>query len=275
MNEHTISRRQKHFDALRGVAASIVVLTHYMAAFYPYSIFGLQESYQKISPIEEIFYWPPFGLAVAGNFAVCLFFILSGYVLSYKHLGRRLTFERLAVLSAKRPLRLGGLVIFSMILGAALWKIGLFSNDSVSEVTHSIPWFSNFWKGDFDLHRLIVNLTTAPFSNGNLYNPPLWTIQIELYGSLMVFLYLFLFGDSSFRPLVAIFLLVLMAHTFYACFWIGVLLADWAKSRMTRDLSLSIFSRVFLVFLVAFLGSYPNYITQGFAKQTELLFFPA
>ncbi|OYW75825.1 MAG: hypothetical protein B7Z37_11575 [Verrucomicrobia bacterium 12-59-8] len=76
----TYAVRYEHLDGLRGLAASAVVLAHFVSALYPHGTTG------GAAPLhggwEQAFLYPPLGLLVAGHFAVCLFFLLSGYVLA-------------------------------------------------------------------------------------------------------------------------------------------------------------------------------------------------
>ena len=174
--------RQTHIDSLRGIAALIVIIVHYLAAFYPYTIFGAQESYQQHAAIESIAFLPPFGMIIGGHYAVCLFFILSGYVLSYCYLGEKTQKRKLIAAIIKRPIRLGGLVYFSILAASLLWYFGLFANTAAAELSSSKPWFSKFWNGDFDFLTLLRNLSTAPFVGGEIYNVPLWTIKFGGFG---------------------------------------------------------------------------------------------
>jgi len=187
--------RQAHLDSLRGIAALIVVIAHYLAAFYPYTIFGNQGGYQQHADWENMVFYPPFGLLVAGHFAVCLFFILSGYVLSYSYLGESKRRQKILASIIKRPIRLGGLVWLAIICGSLLWYCGLFFNGEVSDLTSSKPWLNSFWEKNFNFNAFFIDFASSAFSKGSIYNPPLWTIKIELYGSLMVYLFLLFLGN--------------------------------------------------------------------------------
>jgi len=267
--------RQHHLDALRGVVALLVVVAHYFVAFYPYTIFGNHGIYQQRSIWENIFFYPPFGLLVAGNFAVCTFFILSGYVLSYKYLGEIPRIKGIIAAMIKRPIRLGGLVLFTIILSSCLWYSGLYFNNAVSEITHSKPWFSHFWHGSFELRQLVKNIVTSLFSNGAIYNPPLWTIPIELYGSILVFLFVLLFGNFKYRLLIVGILLIFLKSTFYVGFLLGIIIADIVKNHhfISKLKSKNIISIVLLILFLYF-SSYPSYVYPDFMKGTIYKILP-
>ena len=74
----------KFLDGVRGLAALIVVIHHYILAFFPAMFFGNS----KINHFagEHEYSTSPLQLFYNGSFAVCIFFVLSGFVLSIKYL---------------------------------------------------------------------------------------------------------------------------------------------------------------------------------------------
>ena len=267
--------RQTHIDSLRGIAALIVIIVHYLAAFYPYTIFGAQEGYQQHLAVENIVFFPPFGMIVGGQFAVCLFFILSGYVLSYSALGQPIQARKMIAAIIKRPIRLGGLVLFSILAASLLWSLNLYDNTAAAELSSSTPWFSHFWSGNFDFSALLLNLSTAPFSSGEMYNVPLWTVKIELYGSIMVYAFLLFFSQNKYRLGIALFLIYLEHSSLYQGFWIGVAIADIVKHHKAIIAYLSQTKPYyFMVALFLFFSSYPNYVSYDFIGKTVYGFLP-
>lgn len=269
------NNRESHLDSLRGIAALIVVIVHYLAAFYPYAIFGNEGGYQQHSSLEGIFFFPVFGLVVSGHFAVCLFFILSGYVISYQYLGERSQIGNIIKAIIKRPIRLGGLVYISIIFAAILWYFDLFLNLPASELTTSQPWFSNFWKGNFEFSNLFYVLTTSAFSDGNHYNPPLWTIKIELYGSIMVYIFLLFFGRFKFRVLLLFSLIFVFYNSLYQGFWIGLTIAEVIKHHKSIKKFIAKPYCYWIIFILfVYFSAYPNYTSQNFISKTIYSILP-
>jgi peptidoglycan/LPS O-acetylase OafA/YrhL len=271
-----VKSREYYLDSLRGIAALLVVNVHFFQVFFPYSIFGEKGEYQKFYAWEELFFIPPFGIVVAGHFAVCIFFILSGYVLSYNYLGVHSHFSKLVGAIIKRPIRLGGLVLFSILLSALLWHLNLFANNEVAVISSSSPWFTSFWQGEVEGLPLLKTVMLSMFSEGDFYNPPLWTIKIELYGSIMV--YLFLICSRNYHLYIRLFIIIsfiaLFINSIYVGFWLGIFFADIKKHcDISKFKHLYIYVILGLAFI--FFVSIPHYVNSTFINQTVFYFLPS
>lgn len=276
MDKEPKQTHQAHLDSLRGIAALIVVFTHYIGAFFPYAAFSNQGSYQQKHLLEEIFFYPPFGLFAAGHLAVCLFFILSGYVLSYNYLGESGKKIKLLGAIAKRPIRLGGVVLGTTTLSALLWANKLYYNAQLVEISSSKPWFFDLWKGEFALKDFLLNSASSLFARAEIYNISLWTIQVELYGSILVFLALILFANFKYRWVIFSLLILVFSKSFYQGFFLGVLLADLVKHRPVKiSLRLKQAITFLLGWMFFYLGSYPHYANIDSIKTTVYYWLPA
>lgn len=177
-----MSDKVTYLDSLRGLAATIVVITHFIAIFFPYALFG--DRYVQTSRVEEWLRSMPWSFVIAGQFAVALFFILSGYVLSLGLAKHRTDRQRIWQAMLKRPIRLGGLVIFTVVLGYTLMRSGCFVRDPSNIDSR---WLISFWTTTPELRDFVRDVCLSPFSSAATYNPPLWTIHKELVGSYLVF----------------------------------------------------------------------------------------
>jgi peptidoglycan/LPS O-acetylase OafA/YrhL len=269
-------KRQGSLDALRGLAALQVMTTHYISTFYPYAVFGDRGGYVKKSIWEGLLFFPPFGLLTAGNFAVCLFFVLSGYVLSHTYLGERHRFQDITAAMVKRPIRLGGLVLFTVLVSALLWAAGCYFNAEASGWTGSRPWFDSPWHGPFDARKMLMDIGAALFTQAGFYNPPLWTIKIELYGSMYVFVFLMVFGACRYRLAVILLLLLALRNSPYFGFFAGVLLADLVKNHASTIRSARWKAwGAFAVIGAIYFSSYPGYVGAPFLQGTIYDVLPA
>ena len=214
---------------MRGIAASLVAVTHFLAAFYPYSVFGSADGIQAHFRWETIVLIPPFSLLTAGHFAVCLFFVLSGYVLSVRFIGETGHFYRIIGAIIKRPVRLAGVLSFSLLSAGVLYQTDSFYNVQAANLSGS-NWFAAFWNNEFTFGELGKKLLMG--KAGSEYNPPLWTLKIELIGSFLVFGLLLLLNRLNLfvRCTVLIGVLIFLHGTFYDGFIWGMLLAETVKN---------------------------------------------
>ena len=136
------------------------------------------------SPAALWLFNSPASFFYKGNFAVAVFFVLSGFVLSSVALRNAGELTYLAEATVKRYLRLGGPVAASIMLCFALKSIGLFNN---GELGITAP-LSNAYDAPADLLSAIRSaLYGAMVFGDRSHNYVLWTISIEFYGSLMIF----------------------------------------------------------------------------------------
>jgi peptidoglycan/LPS O-acetylase OafA/YrhL len=140
-------KRITYLDGLRGLACMQVVLFHYLGAFWH----GL---------------W--LGVFANGGCAVSLFFLMSGFVLTGAfEKNPRLIIQNLA----SRILRLLVPAVFSVILAAFICR-------EFAPAAITATW-SVF------LNQLSFGLFAVSASADSI-NPPLWTMAIEIWGSVIV-----------------------------------------------------------------------------------------
>ncbi len=77
-----------YLDGLRGIAAINVMIMHFFIVLAPAMIYSNRMP-SHFGNLEQFFSNTPLGLIGAGNFSVCIFFVLSGYVLTYKYFKTR------------------------------------------------------------------------------------------------------------------------------------------------------------------------------------------
>ncbi|MEA1647719.1 acyltransferase [Nitrospirillum sp. BR 11164] len=263
-----MQERKDYLDGLRGIAALIVVISHSIIAFD----FALHTG----DPSNSHGSWDirlsglPFLLPMAGNYAVCVFFLLSGFVLAGSFATTRLGMIPLVL---KRYLRLTLPILAVILFSWALLTCGLMANAAASVETRS-AWLAWQMTQAPDvavalrdgLYGSLIGLPASP-----AYDSSLWTMGIEFIGSLLLIL---IFGVT--RPLrrsgsisdgaLAILLLVLgvAGHSFYlGLFAIGaaVSLADLpARSASLRRPGLIM---GLLLVLGVFFGTVPYSAARG------------
>ncbi|HUP82115.1 MAG TPA: acyltransferase family protein, partial [Pirellula sp.] len=261
-----------YLDSMRGMAAIIVIATHFLQAFYPYAVFG--GDYRQQASFESVFHWPPFSLVISGNFAVCLFFVLSGFVLTTGHMQfQSQSRRRLIKAMIKRPIRLGGMVAFSVLISYAMLTCGCYFSERVSLLTGSRPWFSSFWTHSISIKAFACDLIFGLFSTSEAYNPPMWTIYKELKGSYIVFLYL-LFRvhlQPMQRAILLAALFFLLYKSLYVGFVFGLAFAELDRLPWMDKLRASRVIAPLMLCLGLLLGMQPYYLHSVDAPLTGLL----
>jgi len=221
------NQRFMELEGLRGIAALIVVVFHIVTMFFPRIIYG---DYSEISvshsKYEDLLFGSPISGLFSGLFAVSIFFVLSGFVLSigFFQSGDSKIVKRLA---SKRYIRLMIPALASIIIAYFLIYFGIdIYRDQAAQIigggSMGIQW--NFIP---NIYEAIQQGTWSIFATGvDTYNRVLWTMHYEFFGSFLVFIFLLIFGKSPNRWIVYLILLVATFGSWYTGFLVGMLLAD-------------------------------------------------
>lgn len=264
--------RMDYIDGLKGVAALIVFTGHFLIAFYPFFNSRNPEAiFFQNHPLISFLVFSPLSIFYNGHFAVMIFFVLSGYLLSYKYF---LTKRTDVVVSGmvRRYFRLTIPIFFATLLAYGCAVTHLFFNYETSLVTHS-QWLSSFYRFTPDFTGMVRFAFFDVYFNYDRnfsYNAPLWVMQFILIGSFVIYALQFLFRYIKKRYVVYLVALVLFYKTYYPAFILGMMLCD-ATHMQHHYPSLSENKIVLcILFLVGiYLGSYKlhNFWMYGFLDE--------
>jgi peptidoglycan/LPS O-acetylase OafA/YrhL len=155
--------RVEELQTIRGIAALIVILHH---AFFYYAPRTHLSEYVNI--------------LLNSHAAVILFFVLSGYVLALALLKYRITINSIAEFYFRRMFRIYPAIWVSCCLSVLI--IFLLQIHSLGGVQAS-EWASRYFRTDgFTAWSVLSSFV----GYGNYLNPPLWSIRVELVGSLLM-----------------------------------------------------------------------------------------
>jgi peptidoglycan/LPS O-acetylase OafA/YrhL len=235
-----MSTKDIPLEALRGLAAIVVLAHHCLAAASPNIAFD---------DIARPIHGQPWYVFINGSGAVNLFFVLSGYVLTRRCL---LTGDTDIILrgAVKRWPRLLGPVLVSCLFSWLLFATGAYHFMEAGETIHS-TWVPNLTITQLYSHGTISDALSQGvftfFWGTTSFNPVLWTMQPEFLGSMIAFsLALFLCKLPRSNPIPAMILLAIVAltcHIHYArlmAFPLGVALAYFLPRRQQLPLFVSL-----------------------------------
>jgi peptidoglycan/LPS O-acetylase OafA/YrhL len=217
MRETSPATRIDHIDGLRGWA-SLSVLCFHM----------LWETFGSLYPVLR----NPFSsFLLDGNLAVYVFFVLSGDALSapYFRSGDRAAVTRLA---AKRYFRLTIPILMTCLAVYLLMRFSLTPFREAAAVVHREDWLGRFLAFEPSLTRTLrfalvgVYVDTDPTRS---QDPFLWTMSVELIGSMLVFLVLYAWKDLT-RPalcVVAAGLFLFALDSLFCLFFAGIAFSHW------------------------------------------------
>ncbi len=192
-----------HLESVRGLAAAAVVACHVVFAFAPPDRGGTP----TVAGWES-----PAGRGVArlllhpigdGRLPVAVFFVLSGVVLSQGYLrsGGR---ADLGAACVRRFVRLGVPAGAATVLAWAVWRAGWADVGPAADVLAadgvSARWLRLLGPPDLSLSAAVgeacwgLYFLHPPSPPHRLFNCALWTMRVELYGSLLVYAFLGVFG---------------------------------------------------------------------------------
>ena len=234
--EPPASTRDAHLEGLRGLAALVVFFHHFLTLFYPESIspntvlphtHSRAMAWLRESPLRGLY---------DGKFAVCIFFVLSGYVLTvaYFRTGKPNIIYRLA---AARYFRLVIPAMASLLLVFVLRGLGLYFIKESSALNLSaeiavpsimfvepLQFTSVVWEG------LVTTWVSIRYP-WELTNLVLWTMSIEFIGSLVSFATALIVNGLRWRWLIALVAAACCMEyggdfgPFFSAFLLGVMLA--------------------------------------------------
>jgi peptidoglycan/LPS O-acetylase OafA/YrhL len=225
MSNKEKAERLGFLDGVRGWGAVVVFVYHLV-----YRFLATDQSWLAPDAIK---------LLMDGQFAVFVFFVISGYALSHANLDQERRDLPMAVTS--RYFRLAIPILVTTLFGYLLLKAGLLVNVEVSHAENvSRDWLGTFYTFEASIYSFLkFSLFNTFFSYypNESYNSSLWTIPYEFLGSMIVYGYLAVFrthGRVQWIIAVAGFIICLKAAPIYACFFGGYLVAEARHSVAVR-----------------------------------------
>jgi peptidoglycan/LPS O-acetylase OafA/YrhL len=212
----TSQDRALEIDGIRGWASFSVLLYH-----------TFHEMFTRLLPwINSAWLAPLF----EGRLAVCVFFVLSGDALTTNFFARGgadpTPIDRLVV---RRYTRLTIPIVMSCALVFILRMVHADWHNQASDIVNRPDWLGELIAFDFSavgLFRYSLLGVYTGHTKANSYNPFLWTMSLELVGSILTFLTCYLWPRvRRGKVLLGAMALTLFAlNSFYCLFFAGMFL---------------------------------------------------
>lgn len=229
-----------YLEGIRGLCAASIVLHHFFLLLYGPMI--------------------PKGYTDQG---VCVFFVLSGFILSAKYF-RTGEKDSLSSAAIRRYLRLTAPAFCSILITAVFMRLGFFYYHECRGITQTpLDVFHGEYGFTYAIREGLWGQYFT-FDFGTSFNPALWTMSFELFGSFLVFSFLALFGDMR-RWVLYIIALLIFGKGYYLAFILGMILSDITFSRLKME-----FPKGKLHVLWLPLAVYLMFYTEGHPLYTQL-----
>lgn len=193
-------------ESIRGLACLAVVFSHLSLSFFPF-LHHFNPAEVSTSIWQSFIHHSPFAFWYSGTAAVFLFFVLSGFVLSYAILRKpeQAEFKIKSMLIKRYP----RLAIPAVISCLVVW--GVFQTIHIDS-SQMNGWFQAYVTQDVSLKLALYEGTIGSFFFAeSSVNWVLWTMHIELIGSLVLFLLLYIYQFSRVAFFIGSILLPLIA----------------------------------------------------------------
>ena len=222
--EESKDDRLVFLDGMRGIAALAVFFWHFASCFYPLVVPSFRKNWIMHTPL-----W----LAYNGPFAVMIFFVMSGFVLSYSTSRSKASLPSLLI---SRYFRLSVPILASLILAWLLLECSSGARVLLQQTTQDHWLNQQFFKAHIPgffvpvldaLYRLYIK-------GNNLFNNVLWSMKIELLGSIGIYLLYKLIPASLRWYGLAAFSLSFFVWSWYLAFPLGALIQEYWSRKKAR-----------------------------------------
>ncbi len=241
-NKKRSNNRLNHLDSLRGIAALIVVLSHF-ASMIPDNVYALSHHNvrEALTSFSNAGVYTLIKLHMAGRSAVILFFVLSGFVLARSLENGQPSFLEYAV---RRFFRIYPILFLTIIISYFLHVVIGYDNESQSN------WLTDTCNPDMSYSSLLRNLVLWGTSGSNGFDGVIWSLVYELRIS-MLFPFI-LSGIMRFKLKAVIFWMLL---SIIATMYLHHLTGSFATGFGEKNFALTLLDTVyFTVFFAA--GAY-------------------
>jgi len=264
MEEH---EKLGYIEGLKALATLMVFNIHFLNAYYC-GIYTLNpEHFHTAARIEWYIGATPLNIVYAGKLGARIFLAISAFLLARKYFRQKSTDYRgvnkvLSRASVKKYFRL---VLPILVVNIGIFVgmyFGCFHNDRAAVLANSVEFFGSYNQFSPNLFEAVKEAVWGCFVTGaNGYNGPIWFIQYEFWGCLLVAAILAVTGKEKARYLVYIIASVILIRTDFLGMILSVVVADLIYTKRSY---IEIFTKQRWLMYCLFVGgfffaTYPSY----------------
>lgn len=260
-------------DGVKAMAAVMVFNIHFLNAYYP-GIYSLKpEHFHTVHRIEWWIGTTPLNLVYAGKLGARIFLAVSAFLLARKYFisdGKRW----ILLDAAKKYFRLLFPLLAVNIIICLLMGQNLFVNDAAAALAGSTEFFGSYNQFSPNMGEAVKEALWSCFMFGaNRYNGPIWFIQYEFWGCVLVAAVLTLTGKWRYRYILYAVLGIVFIRTDYLGMLLSMGLADiiYTKAGLAEKLTKYKWPLWILLAGCLYFATYPSY---GIADGTIYDIFP-
>lgn len=181
-------------DGLKGIACLLIFVYHFILAYFPMTYYGDVVPWHYAW--ETKLYSNPMMFLVNGNFWVCIFCLVSGFLVSYIVFVKGL--ESVSKMIVKRYLRLSLPVFFISFLVYLMMQADVFTNVAATQITQS-PWYGLFYTDKVTLKDVFeTSFFCDWFLGSTIFSNAFWMLRDLFIGWFLSFiLSLIALGDKA------------------------------------------------------------------------------
>ncbi len=200
--QDTMPSKLNHFEGLRGICCTIVVIDHCFNMFASWARYNGPDN-----PLwQRLIANTPLNLIYSGIPSVYIFFLMSAFVLSLGYFKYGTSY--LPSASLRRYPRL----VLPCIGAGIFYVFCILLMQLLDSDTKDINILKPIWEAAY----------LAPLKGKVAFNDPLWTISWEIYGSFLIFAMLALFGSVRYFGWLCVAAIAWYLKTNYLPFIIGM-----------------------------------------------------
>lgn len=174
--------RLPYIEGIRGIACLLVVFCHLSCVFLP-NYYNISET---SNTFEKIWIYSPLNVFNNGNFSVQCFFVLSGYLITRKIYKQRCGTKFIVISPFKTYRKLLHIVFPAILFSWFLMEAGLMKHMDALKVNDNLAFVKGYNDFNSSPFNCLYDIFVRTFIQSSDYVGPLWTIKLELQGTVLI-----------------------------------------------------------------------------------------